>query len=230
MILAAGLGSRMGALTQSTPKPLLKIKQHYLIEYAIASVVRAGIKDIVINVSHGAETIQQTLGSGLRYGVAIHYSIEKDRLETGGGIVNALHLLKDDAFFVMSCDIITDYPVKQLLVQPKKLAHVVLVDNPEFHPAGDFGLNANSDIDRAAKPTYTFANLAVYAQDFFSTARQQRIKFASSPFFPLNQLLFPAIEQGQVTGEYYHGLWHNIGTPQDLLRAESDPNLPAIQF
>ena len=65
MILAAGRGERMGALTLNTPKPLLKTAGNYLIEYAIRSLVSAGISEIVINISYHAEQIKKTIGGTL---------------------------------------------------------------------------------------------------------------------------------------------------------------------
>ena len=90
MILAAGRGERMGALTADLPKPLLKAGKNYLIEYSILSLVKIGILDIVINISYCAGQIKTALGDGSRYGVRFYYSEEPDVLETGGGILNAL--------------------------------------------------------------------------------------------------------------------------------------------
>lgn len=225
MILAAGLGARLGSLTQSTPKPLIQLKGRYLIEYPLYSLIAAGIKEIVINVSYRADEIKQALGEGERYGVKILYSYEKNRLETGGGIVNALPLLGDDPFFVTSSDIVTDFPIQRILKPPKDLAHLVLIDNPKYHPQGDFGLDKNNYVDRNAKLNYTFSNLAVYQKEFFS----RQGKPCAISFFPLNELLFPAIDAGKVTGEYYQGLWHNIGSYDDLLRAQSDLNIPVLK-
>src|SRR5262245_47836758 len=136
MILAAGRGERMGELTSLQPKPLLRVAGHYLIEYAIANIKRAGISDIVINVSYRADQIKSALGDGKRYGVNIVYSEEKERLETGGGIFQALPLLGNEPFLVYSCDIITNYPLNLLPHQPNGLAHLIMVTNPVYHPHG----------------------------------------------------------------------------------------------
>src|SRR5580658_5819221 len=98
MILAAGRGERMRELTQNTPKALLRVGGQYLIEYAIASLKRAGFTEIVINISYLAEQIQSALGNGQKYSVNILYSYEKERLETGGGIFQALPLLGEEPF------------------------------------------------------------------------------------------------------------------------------------
>lgn len=207
MILAAGRGERMGELTAHTPKPLLRINGEYLIVYAIASLARAGIHELVINVSYHGDQIKKALGDGSRYGVHIAYSEEAQRLETGGGIFKALPLLGNDPFLVVSSDVITDFPFATLPKQLEGLAHLVLVDNPDFHPKGDFGL-VNGRVNQHAKPAFTYANIGVYHPALFSGCEPDH--------FPLNKLLFPAIDQAQVTGEYYQGIWYNVGTPANL--------------
>ncbi len=221
MILAAGRGQRMGDLTLTTPKPLLRVFDHYLIEYTFASLKRAGITDIVINVSYLATQLMQALGDGRDFGVNITYSIEETRLETGGGIVQALPLLGDQPFLVISSDIICDFPLQTLASRLSHLAHLVLVDNPSFHPEGDFGLQQEM-ISMTATPRLTFANIGIYHPDFF--------KDIAVGHFPLNRLLFKAIENNEVSGEYFQGLWFNVGTQQDLsaLHIHSRETLPSI--
>ena len=90
MILAAGRGERLRPLTDVIPKPLLEVARKPLIEYRIEALARAGIRDLVINHSHRGELIERHLGDGSRWGVRIRYSPESTRLETGGGIFNAL--------------------------------------------------------------------------------------------------------------------------------------------
>lgn len=209
MILAAGRGERMGELTKSTPKPLLKVAGKYLIEYSLAACRASGIHDVIINVSYLAEQIQSTLGDGARYGLCITYSVEAERLETGGGIVKALPFFAGEPFLVISSDIITDFPLQTLLKPISHLAHLVLVKNPLFHQAGDFGM-INGYVDLHAKPTLTFANIGVYHPDLFLHATASR--------FPLNQLLFPAINKQLVTAEEYHGRWFNVGSPEELAK------------
>lgn len=211
MILAAGRGERMGALTAETPKPLLRAGGNYLIEYVIQHLKQAGVTDIVINVAYRGVQIQQALGNGSRYGVHIAYSVEAERLETGGGILQALPLLGDKPFVVVSSDVVTDFPISVLPEQPDGLAHLVLVHNPAFHPRGDFGLR-DGYVDMDATPRHTFANVGVYHPALFAN---------STPgHFPLNKLLFPAIRAGRVTGDIYQGTWCNIGTPEQLAEFE----------
>jgi MurNAc alpha-1-phosphate uridylyltransferase len=207
MILAAGRGERMGSLTQNTPKPLLRVNNRYLIEYSIAALRKADIREIVINISYQREQIKLALGDGSQYGVAIQYSEEEERLETGGGILQALPLLGSEPFIVISSDIITDYPLENLPWQPQALAHLVLVDNPCFHPRGDFCLNGQQ-IYSGGSPTFTFSNIGIYRPELFADCKPGH--------FRLGDLLYQAVAQRRVTGEYFNGLWHNIGTVEQL--------------
>ena len=168
MILAAGLGKRMGDLTLKTPKALLKVGHRYLIEYPIQSFVNAGIREIVINIFYHKEQIKEALGDGSNYGVNITYSEEDERLETGGGIVKALPLLGPDPFVVMSSDVITDYPLENLFKKDHRLAHLILVQNPAFHLQGDFCLNENNEIYYGQSDTFTFASFGIYRPELFT--------------------------------------------------------------
>ena len=135
MILAAGRGERMRPLTDTVPKPLLRIGGQTLIERHVHALARAGITELVINHAYLGEQIVAALGDGDAYGVSIRYSPETDgSLETGGGIMNALPLLGVDPFLVVNGDIWTDFPFDDLPSQPGGLAHLVMVENPENHP------------------------------------------------------------------------------------------------
>jgi MurNAc alpha-1-phosphate uridylyltransferase len=207
MILAAGRGERMQHLTMDTPKALLRLHGRYLIEYSISALVKAGVEDIVINVCYKAEQIKAALGDGSRYGVNIIYSDEVEALETGGGIFQALPLLGDNPFIVLSCDVISDYHLQNLPREPKKLAHLVMVNNPEFHPKGDFCFHGDY-LDMSSGQTYTFSNIGIYRPELFAGCQPGR--------FRLGELLRVAIDDVQVTGERYTGFWMNLGTPSQL--------------
>jgi len=208
MILAAGRGERMRPLTDTTPKPLLQIKGKCLIEYHIAALVRAGVRDLVINTGWLGQQIEDRLGDGNRYDAKISYSREpEDAYETGGGIFNALPLLGDAPFIVVNGDIWTDYDFSRLPKQPGQLAHLVLVDNPPQHPAGDFALQG--DLAQASgEHCLTFSGIGVYRHELFAGC--------SAGSFPLAPLLKTAMQDGQVTAEHYRGHWSDVGTPARL--------------
>lgn len=214
MILAAGRGERMGELTATTPKPLLRVGEYTLIERQLFTLQRIGIREVVINVHHLAEQIMQTLGDGARYGLTIVYAQEQELLGTGGGIYNALRWLGEQPFLLVSSDIITNYPFESLLrfvLQPTSdhwLGHLILVDNPHFHPQGDFGIDTQGYLTLEA-PKFTYASFAVLHPKLFAAC--------AAGNFSLGSVLLPAITARTLTGEYFQGFWENVGTLEQLV-------------
>jgi len=208
MILAAGRGERMRPLTDATPKGLLQAGGRCLIEYHLEAMATAGITGIVINHAHLGEQFEQVLGDGSRYGVRIAYSAEGAKaLETGGGIFNALPLLDAEPFLVVNADVWTDYPFAHLPQRPAGLAHLVLVDNPPQHPAGDFALDGDR-VNADGARWLTFSGIGVYRPELFAGC--------APGAFPLAPLLRQAMGAGKVSGEHYDGRWLDVGTPERL--------------
>ena len=208
MILAAGRGERMRPLTDRTPKPLLEAGGRPLIHYHIEALRDAGFRELVINHAHLGAQLVERLGDGEQLGVRISYSAEPEgALETGGGIKRALALLGEQPFLVVNGDIWTDYPYQQLHHEPGGLAHLVLVDNPQHNPDGDFQLKGDK-VTEEGKQKLTFSGIGLYRPGLFS--------HAPDGAFPLAPLLCSAMLDGQVSGEYYAGQWMDIGSPQRL--------------
>jgi MurNAc alpha-1-phosphate uridylyltransferase len=208
MILAAGRGERMRPLTDHTPKPLLRIGGQTLIEHHLHALAQAGIRELVVNHAHLGDKLVAALGSGSAYGVEIAWSPEPEgALETGGGIFNALALLGAEPFLVVNADIWTDFPFTSLPVQPGGLAHLVLVNNPEHHPDGDFSL-VDGQVSRRGPAMLTFGGIGVYRRELFDGC--------APGAFPLAPLLRRAMDAEQVSGEIYAGAWFDIGTPGRL--------------
>jgi MurNAc alpha-1-phosphate uridylyltransferase len=212
MILAAGRGERMRPLTDHTPKPLLKVGAKPLIAWHLERLAKAGFKEIVINHAHLGSQIEDALGNGVHWGLSIQYSPEVQALETAGGIVQALPLLcadDDDTFVVVNGDVFCEYDFSQLKpLSADKLAHLVLVDNPPQHTQGDFVFNQGA-LALQGNPKLTFSGIGIYRAALFSS-----VETGSSA--KLAPLLFDAISAGKVSAEHYHGVWHDIGTPERL--------------
>jgi N-acetyl-alpha-D-muramate 1-phosphate uridylyltransferase len=212
MILAAGRGERMRPLTDHTPKPLLKVGGKPLIVWHLERLAKAGFTEIIINQAHLGYMIEAALGNGAEWGVSIHYSPEKVALETAGGIANAMHLLGSKSFLVVNGDIYTKVDFAEVKLVASKhlhtLAHLVLVDNPPQHAQGDFAIEAGS-LKNMGKPMLTFSGVGVYHPDLFKEiVKDQPAKLAP--------LLRKAIDNNRATGQYYQGVWHDIGTPERL--------------
>ncbi len=223
MIFAAGRGERMRPLTDSCPKPLLKVRGRPLITWHVLNLVRAGITEIVINHSHLGHMIEEELGDGGRYGARIVYSHEPTPLETAGGIANALHLLGDQPFLAVSGDIYAPYfdfeQVKDVLKDediwgnpyPKDkrdIAWLYLTPNPWHNPQGDFGLDMYT-LSNDGEPKWNFAGIGVYRPEMFDGIR-------AGEFLKFGPLMRQFISLGRVGGEIYEGQWVNVGTVEQL--------------
>jgi MurNAc alpha-1-phosphate uridylyltransferase len=213
----------MRPLTDATPKPLLMAGGRRLIEWQIKALAAAGARQIVINTAHLPDAFEAALGDGSRHGVAIEYSREGERagdaLETLGGIVHALPRLGTSSFLVVSGDIVTDYPYAQLRARANLIdagefdAHLVLVDNPPFHPQGDMAL-VDGRIDPDGTPRLTYANIGVFSPRLFAGLPPARARL-----FPW---LYAAARAGRVGGERSGARWFNIGTPSELERVDAE--------
>lgn len=216
MILAAGKGERMRPLTNNLPKPLLKVKGKTLVEYTLDHVLAAGIREVVINVSYLGHMIEEYLGDGSHYGLKIQYSREDQPLETGGGIARAMPLLCENGakpFLLVNSDVWCDMDLLPLTcaLDHGKLAHLVLVNNPEHHVQGDFSLQSGSvGILQENAQSYTYSGVAVIDPKLFQCYQPQVDKF------PLRDLLLKGIQKQQVSGELYTGCWVDVGTPERL--------------
>ncbi|QWT20418.1 nucleotidyltransferase family protein [Bacillus sp. NP157] len=212
LILAAGRGERMRPLTDATPKPLLEVHGKPLIVHHIEKLAAADVRYIAINTSHLADQFADVLGDGSRWGVRLRYSYEGPTpLETGGGMLKALPLLGSDPFIVVSADIWSDIDYAALPREPAGVAHLVMVPNPDFHPAGDFAL-ADGLLHDAEAPAgaqrLTFGNVGVY--------RPEMVAGETPGVFKLAPMYRRAIAAGRLSGERFDGFWRNVGSPAQL--------------
>ena len=212
MILAAGRGERMGNLTQNCPKPLLKVKGRCLIDWHLIKLCDAGFKDVVINVAYLSKEIIEFVGDGSKWGLNISISEEEQALETAGGIKQAIKYLGDEPFAVINADIFSDYNYKNLKnrsLENKRMGHLVLVNNPEHNPKGDFGIMDDGILTMNSEKSLTFSGIAIYDPKFFSElAEGNKIKLAP--------ILETAINKKCIQGELFDGLWSDVGTPERL--------------
>jgi N-acetyl-alpha-D-muramate 1-phosphate uridylyltransferase len=219
MLLAAGRGERLRPITDSVPKPLVRVGGRPLIAWHLAALARAGVREVVINVSWLGEQLRAALGDGRDFGVHISWSEEGPvPLETGGGILKALPLLAPAPFLVVSADIWTDIDFARIRIADEAQAHLVLIPNPAHHPRGDFGLDADRVVDRDTD-RFTYANVGLYRPALFDGFSPGR--------FPLLAALRRGIAAQQITGELHRGEWCDVGTPERL--AGLDKRLRALE-
>ena len=219
MLLAAGRGERMRPLTDAVPKPLVRVGGRPLIAWHLAALARAGIREVVINLSWLGAQVRATLGDGHDYGVLITYSDEGPvPLETGGGIFSAVPLLGPGPFLVVNADIWTDIDFAALALEENAHARLLLIPNPPHHPRGDFGLEGDLVVSRETD-RYTYSGVGVYRPEFF--------RGCSAGRFPLLPLLNRAIAAGLVRGQVHRGEWCDVGTLERL--AKLTARVPALE-
>jgi N-acetyl-alpha-D-muramate 1-phosphate uridylyltransferase len=214
LILASGKGTRMRPLTQTLPKPLVKLWGRSLIEHHLEHLRAAGITEVVINIAYLKHMIREAIGDGSRFGVKVVYSDEIEPLESGGCIYHALPLLGDKPFLVLNADMWTDYPLSNFInTSLAGMGHIVLVNNPEDNVKGDYSIDNGLMIKKAGNNDFTVSGIAVYDPQFFAHCRPG--------IFSIVPMWNQALSQGLISAEYYSGLWYPIGTVQQLAQAQA---------
>lgn len=237
LILAAGRGERMRPLTDTCPKPLLKVRGKALIDWHVEALALGGFTDLVVNTAWLGEQFEPHFLSCFEHKITLqpnkyareqllisysHEGVDFDgALETAGGIARALPRL-GDVFWVLAGDVYTPgFTFTQAAVErftaSGKLAHLWLVQNPPHNLKGDFGISAdglalNLPAD-STQPRYTFSTIALYRKAFFDSlpfGNPLGIKAALAP------LLRGAMDNSQVSAELYPGPWTDVGTPERL--------------
>ncbi|MDR3410778.1 MAG: nucleotidyltransferase family protein [Formivibrio sp.] len=219
MILAAGRGERMRPLTDACPKPLLDVAGTPLIGWHLKRLATAGIHSVVINHAWLGNMLEERLRGGMEYGVEIAWSAEGTALETAGGIARALSLLGRDPFLVINGDIFCDYDFTclrdvaiEMAADPMRLAHLVLVPNPDHHPMGDFVLAEDGKVAATGEGKLTFSGIGLYRPDLFLGIDPDRPA-------KLAPLLIAAMALGKASAERHDGLWIDVGTVDRLEQA-----------
>lgn len=213
-ILAAGRGERMRPISDHTPKPLIEVGGHALIEHHLRGLRAAGVDEVVINLGWLGAQIRERLGDGAAYGVRIAYSDEGwPALESGGALQRARPLLGASPFVLVNADVYADVDWRPLLARTRdwpdaRRAHLVLVDNPAQHPHGDFTLIDGKLVEPASDQRLTFSGISIIDP--------RLLDGAPDAAFPLAPLLRTAALEHRVTAEHHRGLWSDVGTPERL--------------
>jgi MurNAc alpha-1-phosphate uridylyltransferase len=225
MVLAAGLGTRMRPLTDTLPKPLVKVAGRALIDHVLDRLVDAGVARAVVNVHHMADAIEQHLKGRTRPKIEI--SDERaELLDTGGGVVKALRLLGTEPFFHMNSDtlwiegVAPNLPRLSAQFDPARMDILLLVASATatigYEGRGDFLMAPDGGLTRRGErevAPFVYAGAAILAPAQFADAPQGK--------FSLNRMFDRAIETGRLFGTRLEGTWMHVGTPQAIRQAEA---------
>ncbi len=234
MVLAAGYGERLRPMTDTLPKALVPVAGRPMIEYPLLLLRHYGIREIIINMHHLGEKIEEHLEDGKKLGLKITYSREKKLLDTGGGLLRARHFLEGGAFIVMNSDVIIDLPLRELLDEHRKrgaIATLVLRSDPEADFYGPIETTADFRIqtflDHRAPQTalvgpltkFMFTGVQVLEPKVFDYMGSES---AALPAFSITRVTYPRmLIQGEALyGFPYHGYWQDLGTAERIQEAE----------
>jgi N-acetyl-alpha-D-muramate 1-phosphate uridylyltransferase len=227
MVLAAGLGTRMRPITDTTPKPLVRIAGKAMIDYALDSLAEAGVKTAAVNIHHHPEQMIDHLGS--RTVPRIVISDERDALmNSGGGLVKGLRLLPGEPVFVMNADL---FWIGEPDNQPSSLSRLAKFFDPNrmdmamlvVRNENTTGHNGKLDFDLAVDGKLNryrdgMANPVVYAGAF--VLNPALLDDAPDTAFNLNIYFDKAIQNGRLFGLELLGHWITVGTPEAIFAAE----------
>ena len=227
MVLAAGLGTRMRAVSETIPKPLVPLAGRPLLGYALESLERAGVGEVVVNTHHLAEQIEDYLvGHAARPGAPrIHISREEERLETGGGVRQALRWLGDGAFYVLNSDaVLAEHGTPALARLAEawdgEAMDALLLLCPSARAlgcggAGDFFRGGDGRLTRrgaAARASYIFTGVQLLHPRIFAGAPEGA--------YSLNRHYDEAMGAGRLFGVVHRGHMLHVGSRHGLEQAE----------
>jgi NDP-sugar pyrophosphorylase family protein len=229
VVLAAGLGTRLRPLTDTTPKALLEIGGHPMIEYPLRMLARGGVTEVAINLHHLAEQVRAALGDGARYGLRIHYSAENPILDTGGAIARVRPFLGDEPFVVVNCDALIDPDLSAawaLHERSRALATLVVREDCEAVRYGPLDLDPSGQVKRfLGRPAQVsgplerrmFCGVHLVSPQIFAHM-PERVVFSIT-----RDVYAPLVQSGApIFGFEHHGYWRDLGTPQSLDAARGD--------
>jgi MurNAc alpha-1-phosphate uridylyltransferase len=231
MIMGAGLGVRMRPLTDDRPKPLVTVAGRTLIDHSIDRLVAAGVTTIVVNLHYKAEMLCAHLAK--RHDARIIFSDETERLlDTGGGVVKALHHFCGNPFFVLNSDSVwVEGPVAALPAMarhwdPERMDGLLLLADMQtamgYEGNGDFVLKAGGHVLRArdhAGAAYAYPGVQIVHPRLFDDAPE-------GPF-STNLMWDRAIAKGRLFATVLDGVWIHVGTPDARDEAEAYLRAPA---
>jgi MurNAc alpha-1-phosphate uridylyltransferase len=225
MIMAAGLGTRMRPLTNARPKPLVEVQGKALIDHVIDRLVAAGVATIVVNVHYMADMIEEHLKK--RRDVQIVISDERaELLDSGGGILKALHHFGGEPFFHVNSDTVwvegTGRALELLKARwnPQEMDALMLlaptVNTVCYDGVGDFMMDAEGRLSRV--PEHRIAPFV-----WMSVEIVHPRLFASAPGgrFSINPLWDEAIAKGRLFGLRLDGVWMHIDRPDAIAASEA---------
>jgi MurNAc alpha-1-phosphate uridylyltransferase len=219
MVLAAGRGERLRPITDTLPKPLVRVDEQSLLDHAIDRLANAGVTRVVVNVHYRAEQIIEHLKS--RQDVEILISEEAEALETGGAVARALPLLGDEPFFVLNGDCLwlngRSSALDRLARAWDEETDAILLLQRTATAVGYDSERGDFMLDQLGRPRrrkslevapYLFAGVQLLSPGLFRDVPDGK--------FSLNLVYDQAAEAGRLRAIVHDSEWYHISTPDGL--------------
>jgi mannose-1-phosphate guanylyltransferase len=218
MVLAAGLGLRMQPLTLLRAKPVLPVLNRPLLEWTMAKLARAGVRDVVVNLHHLPETVTAVLGKGRRFGLRIRYAREKTILGTGGGPRALRGWFGEEPLLIVNGDVLFDLDLGRLLAVHRASgarATLALRENPVPYAYSPVVTDRKARIlSIAGRPAAARGAVSMFARvHVLDPVLLERLPEGASD--SVLDLYIPLLAEGaHLQGVPSRGAWYDFGRPR----------------
>lgn len=231
MLLAAGQGTRLRPLTNRMPKALVPVAGRPMIEYPLLLLRYYGIREIMINLHHFGEQIENQLGTGQQLGIEISYSEETELLDTGGGLLKAKAFLQDETFVLINTDALIDLNLASAIAFHRhKNSAVTLVLRPDADADnyGSIDIDSNAQVCRFLTTRAPTPPLGLIRKLMFSGVQILEPTIfeymaATPQKFSTTRETYPKmLAAGEpLHGFCFDGFWQDLGTAERIKQAEA---------
>jgi mannose-1-phosphate guanylyltransferase len=225
MLFAAGLGTRLRPLTDTLPKCLVPVNDRPMIDYPLMLLRHYGIREIVVNVHHHADRVEEYLGDGSRFGVDIAYSREPVLLDTGGGLLGAKRFLDQDTFVIVNSDVLIDLRLDEVLRFHRgheAVATLVLRKDPMADAYGAIWTDVEGTIRKLLQHEALEDGTGTLEEYMFTGVHVVEpliFRYMEGPApFSITRTTYPRMLAGgeRLCGFPFDGEWQDLGTPERL--------------
>jgi NDP-sugar pyrophosphorylase family protein len=242
MVFAAGEGQRLRPITEKIPKPLVPVAGRPMIEYPLLLLRHYGIEEVIINLHHFGDQVENYLGDGANLGLRICYSEEAELLDTGGGLLKARPFLEGATFIVINTDVLIDLPLAEVLAfHRQNQASATLVLRPDAHADryGSMDINADGRICRFLNTQMPEAPSAPVSKLMFTGVQvlEPRVfKYMPAPAgsekFSTTRHVYPEMlrRRERIFGFRFDGFWQDLGTVERIKEAERSLKLGQVKL
>lgn len=232
LILVGGRGTRLGSLTKHLPKPMMEIDGRPFVEILIQHVARHKFSEIILLCGYLSKGIYSAFHGKTLWGARITCLVERDPMGTGGALLQAKNLLKDQ-FLLVNGDSFFDFNLLDLNTVPVNKAWLGKMALRPLLETGRYGTVTIKEERVTAFSEKSTVGPGLVNGGVYIFKRAVLDYIQQLPCSLERDVLPKLAERGQLFGRSYHGYFIDIGVPQDLLRARADlknRNRPVVFF